>query len=98
MRGYQAHEALTSDVKMYFKLVLVAVLLGLAVQAVIVGVVTRRAYVRQFTLHLDQGPTFRMPPAALLKLYLPTFRLFGRENRIVVLHYSVYTCTVVPAL
>jgi len=84
MRGYQAHEAITSDIKMYYKLVLLGFLLGLLAQAIVIGVGVRRSYLRQFDLHSASGASFRLPPNALLKYYLPSFRLFGRENKVLV--------------
>jgi len=82
MHGYAAHEALTSDIKMYVKMVVLALLLGVLVQAVIVGLAVRRSYQRNFQLPLAGGATFRLPAGALLRYYLPTFRLFGRENQV----------------
>ncbi|HQG93489.1 MAG TPA: type IV secretion system DNA-binding domain-containing protein [Acidobacteriota bacterium] len=84
MRGYQAHEAITSDIKMYYKLVLLGFLLGLLVQVIVVGVGVRRSYLNQFDLKLPSGASFRLPPNALLKYYLPSFRFFGRENKVLV--------------
>jgi len=84
MRGYQAHEAITSDIKMYYKLVLLGFLLGLLAQAIVIGVGVRRSYLREFELKFPSGASFRLPPNALLKYYLPSFRLFGRENKVFV--------------
>ena len=84
MRGYSAHEAVTSDVKMYFKMVVVALLVGLLAQAAILAVVVWRSYGRRFVHPLPSGIVFRLPPTALGKYYLPAFRLFGRENKVLV--------------
>jgi len=48
MHCYQAHEAITSDIKMYYKLVLLGFLLGLLVQVIVIGVGVRRSYLREF--------------------------------------------------
>ncbi|HPB09495.1 MAG TPA: type IV secretion system DNA-binding domain-containing protein [Candidatus Cloacimonadota bacterium] len=84
MHGYQAHEAVTSDVKMYFKMVVVALLVGLLVQVIILAVVARESFSRRFEYHLPSGRVFRLPAAALLKYHLPAFRLFGRENKVLI--------------
>jgi len=84
MRGYSAHEAATSDVKMYFKMVVVALLLGLLAQAAILAAVAWRSYGHRFVYHLPSGTVFHLPPAALGKYYLPAFRLFGRENKVLI--------------
>jgi len=83
MPGYQAHEAVTADVKMYWKMVLVGLLLGLLAQALILGFCLRRYYLREFDLHRPGGVSLRISAGALLKYYwMPAFRIFGKENNI----------------
>ena len=83
MRGYQAHEAVTADVKMYWKMVLVGLLLGLLAQALILGFCLRRYYLREFDLHRPGDVSLKISAGALMKYYwMPAFRIFGKENNI----------------
>ncbi|MBP7865973.1 MAG: type IV secretion system DNA-binding domain-containing protein [Acidobacteria bacterium] len=81
-RGYEAHEAMVADVKMWVKMGVLALLVCLVIQVTLVALVARSAYREQFTFQVRPGLTKTLPFSVLWKYYLPSFVLFGRESRV----------------
>jgi len=80
-KGYRTHEALTTDLKLYFKLVIRALVLGLVVQLVVIALLVRHSYKTHFIFPLDDDQTFRLSVTALKNYYLPGIEFMGRESK-----------------
>ncbi len=81
-RGYEAHEAMVADVRMWFKMGLLSLLVCFAVQVVVVALATRSNYRENFTFSFPSGKTKVLPFSVLWKYYFPSFSIFGRETKV----------------
>ncbi len=81
MKGYQQHEAFVADVRMYWKMAVYALGLGLVLQVAAFGWLAREAWDRQFVVPLADGRAFTVPFRSVLKCLAPPLELFGRETR-----------------
>jgi len=81
MKGYQQHEAFVADVRMYWKMAVYALGLGLVLQVAVFGYLAHRAWARQLVIPLADGRAFTIPARSVLKCLAPPPELFGRETR-----------------
>lgn len=82
-KGYEAHEAMVADVKMWVKMGLLGLLVCFVIQFIIVALTAKSAYKEQFTFHSAQsGLSKTLPFSVIWKYYFPGFTIFGRESKV----------------